>query len=132
MEKVALKIREELRETDLIVTSPYVRAVQTAEILSKILLNIRTVESPELVPHSPPAAFLKWLNAHGRPYKKIIAVGHDPHLSCFLSHLLTNTNESFIELKKSGIACVEFESFAELSPKRATLKWLITPKIALS
>ncbi len=44
-EKVARKIRDWIEGVDLIVTSPYVRAQQTAEILSYVYTKAKVIES---------------------------------------------------------------------------------------
>ncbi len=129
MIKVAQRVRDWVEDIDLIVSSPYLRAKQTADILSEIYSGIKIVEAPELVPQSPPLAFIKWLRAHGRNLKQIIIVGHEPHLSSLVSCLLSGGEEAFIELKKSGVACLEIESFHELAPGHAQLNWLIQPRL---
>lgn len=129
MQKVALGLRELIGGADLIVSSPFVRARQTAEILSQFFFDTKVVEAAELVPQSPPAAFLRWLKAHGRESHALMAVGHEPQLSVFASYLLTGQGEPVLSLKKSGVLCLEVESFDELAPGSAELKWLVPPKI---
>lgn len=129
MQKVAVRLRDLIGGTDLIVSSPYVRARQTAEILSQFFFETKVIEAAELVPQGPPAAFVRWLKAHGRDHQSVMAVGHEPQLSVFASYLLSGQNESILELKKSGVACLEVESFGDLGPASAELKWLLPPKI---
>lgn len=118
-----------LGEVDMIVTSPYLRAVETAQLLQSYWKKLDIKEVAELVPHSPPVAFMKWLKAHAKDKKNVLMVGHDPHLSLFLSYLLAGKNESFIELKKSGIALVEIGSFADIETSSARLLWLAQPRM---
>lgn len=132
MQKVAIALRGHVEEFDVIVSSPFTRARQTAEILSQIYFETQVIEAPELVPHSPPEAFLKWLRIQGKKYKRIAIVGHEPHLSLFASYLLTGTAESFIDLKKSGALCLEFESFAQAEAGTAQLTWYVPPKFLVS
>ncbi|MEK6773653.1 MAG: phosphohistidine phosphatase SixA [Bdellovibrionota bacterium] len=117
-----------LGEIDMIVSSPYVRAMQTSEILQGIWSKIKIDQAAELVPHSPPQSFMKWLKAHAKDKKNVIAVGHEPHLSLFLSYLLSSKNESFVEIKKSGMAAVEIGSLAEIETTHSQLLWLVQPK----
>lgn len=128
MQKVAVRMREVVKEIDLIVSSPLTRARQTAEILSQIYFDTKVVEVPELVPHSPPQAFLKWMRSQGRTARRIAIVGHEPHLSSFASYMLTGKVESFIDLKKSGIIGLEFESFQQAEAGRAQLLYSVPPK----
>ncbi|AFY00657.1 SixA phosphatase family protein [Bdellovibrio bacteriovorus] len=128
MQKVCVNLRDYVKEIDLIVSSPLTRARQTAEIISQIYFETKVVEAPELVPHSPPQAFLKWLRVQGRNYKRIAIVGHEPHLSVFASYMLSMKAESFIDLKKSGIIGLELESFSSAEAGRAQLLYSIPPK----
>lgn len=128
MQKVAVKLRDYVKNFDVIVTSPFTRARQTAEIMSQIYFETKVIEVPELVPQSPPPAMLKWLRTQGRNYKRIAIVGHEPHLSAFASYLLSGKAESFIDLKKSGIIALEMESFAQAEVGRAQLLYAIPAK----
>jgi phosphohistidine phosphatase len=129
MQKVAIRLRDLIGDVDLIVSSPYVRARQTAEVLAQIFFDVKDVEAPELVPHSPPQAFLRWLKAHGREVKSMLVVGHEPQLSVFGAYLMAAKTESLFELKKSAVACLETADAEDLEPATAELLWLIPPKI---
>ncbi len=128
MQKVCMQLRDILKEVDVIVTSPLVRARQTAEIISQIYFETKVVEAPELVPQSPPPAFLKWLRTQSRHYRRIVVVGHEPHLSAFASYMLTGKEHSFIDLKKSGIIGLELESFAQAEAGGAQLLYSVPPR----
>lgn len=129
MQKVALNLRELIGDADQIVSSPYVRARQSAEIIAQIFFDTEVVEAPELVPHGPPQALVRWLKAHARECKSLILVGHEPQLSLFASYLLAGIEESILELKKSAVLCLEAGPVADLGPACAELRWLIPPKI---
>lgn len=116
------------REVDFIVSSPYVRAMETAEILGGVYGGLEIQESAELVPSCPPAAFAQWLKSNAKTATTVVAVGHEPHLSCFASWSLTGSKTSFIDLKKSGMLCLEIESFEDLGPQSALLRWSVQPK----
>lgn len=128
MQKIAMQLRDWIQDVDLIVSSPYTRAKQTADIVSQIFMDKKIVEASELVPQSPPNMFLKWLKAHGKNNRKIIIVGHEPQLSAFASYLMTGKEESIFVLKKSGIACLHVDSWTELSSDTAHMLWLLQPK----
>jgi len=115
-------------EIDLIVSSPYVRAMQTAEIIFQAYKKVPILESSELVPSSPPSAFAQWLEKQIKMETSIVVVGHEPHLSTFATWTLSGATTSFMELKKSGMLCLEVESLSEVSQKSAELNWLIQPK----
>lgn len=129
MQKVAIRLRDLIGDVDLIVSSPYVRARQTADVLSQMFFETEIVEAPELVPHSPPQAFVRWLKAHGRELKSVVIVGHEPQMTLLMSFLIAGADESILELKKSGAALIETGPVHELGPACGELRWLIPPKI---
>lgn len=128
MQKVCIRLRDFVSDVDLIVTSPFVRSRQSAQIVSSVYTGKRIVEIPELVPHCPPQAFIKWLRVQGRSYRRILAVGHEPHLSTFLGLMLAGKTERFIDFKKSGIVAIRLESFANAEVGRAQLLYSLPPK----
>lgn len=128
MQKVCVRLMDHIKEIDLIVSSPLTRARQTAEIVSQIYFETKVVEAPELVPESPPQAFLKWLRIQARHCRRVVVVGHEPHLTSFVSYLLTGKAESFIDLKKSGVIALKLESFATAEAGQAQLLYSIPPK----
>lgn len=113
---------------DLIVTSPFVRAQETAQILFEFCKVAEIHECTELVPSAPPMAFAQWLKNTAKRATCVLAVGHDPQLSIFASWAIAGTTTSMIDLKKSGMICLEIESFEDLSAKSAILKWVVQPK----
>jgi len=131
MQKVAVRLQDFVKDFDMIVTSPFTRARQTAEILSQIYFETPVVEAPELVPQSPPQAFVKWLRVQAKQARRIAVVGHEPHLSTFASYLLAGKAESFIELKKSGVMGIELESFAHAEQGDGQLLYMIPPKFLI-
>lgn len=129
MQKVCMQMKDFIKDVDVIVTSPFTRAAQTAQILSQFYPGKKVIEIPEMVPQSPPQALLKWIRTQGRNHKRIMIVGHEPHLSVFASFMLTGKAESFIDLRKSGILSLEIESFAQADAGGAELMYSIPPKI---
>lgn len=129
MQKVCMRMKDFVKDVDAIVTSPFTRAAQTAQILAQAYPGAKVLEIPEMVPQSPPQALLKWIRTQGRNYKRIMIVGHEPHLSVFASFMLTGKAESFIDLRKSGILSLEVETFAQANPGGAELMYSIPPKI---
>lgn len=129
MQAVAMRLHGLIGDVDMIVSSPYLRARQTAEILSQIFFETEVEEAAELVPHGPPAAVIRWIRAHARGRSSVMLVGHEPQLSMLASYLLTGKTEALIEMKKSAVACFELPDVEEMDRGRAELKWLAPPKI---
>ena len=107
-----------------LLTSPYVRAVQTGEIVCEVLgldpKQLRTTDA--LKPEAKPARLAEEL---GRLGGEVICFGHAPHMDEFIAHALKAT-APFTALRKSGVACLDIDS---LAPLRATLFWLLTSRV---
>jgi phosphohistidine phosphatase len=127
-EKMAKILKSMDLDLDLLVTSPLVRAMQTAEIIFPTVKARDISECAELVPSAPPQAFAQWLKTHSKNSTCVMAVGHEPQLGVFASWALAGSTNSFIELKKSGVICLEVESLDEVSARSATLQWILAPK----
>lgn len=110
---------------NLLATSPYVRAMQTAEIVLARYPNAAREVTDTLVPEKDPESFVRWLRAQGS--REIVsAVGHEPHLSTLITWLVAGTDGSRVELKKGGAALI---SFKQPPAKGAgVLEWLMTGK----
>lgn len=121
--RAAAKGLERLGVTfDRILTSPWLRASQTAAVLSEVLLLPTPQEVAELAGDHSPAELVRALAGnHG---KRTLLVGHEPLMSATVRHMLGG--DWFLELKKSG-ACLVFVD--ALPPRRpATLLWLATSR----
>ncbi|MBL7544209.1 MAG: phosphohistidine phosphatase SixA [Bdellovibrionaceae bacterium] len=131
LQKMILGLEKEFEKMDVIVTSPYLRAKQSAQIIAELADGAtKVVESAELVPHAPPQALVKWLKTQCGKCKKVAVVGHEPHISAFTSYLLSGSLvENFIEMKKSSVALVDVGNFEDLTPSKAKLQWLVSPRI---
>ena len=128
VQMVSMQLRDWIDEVELIVTSPFVRARQTAELAAQIFLDSKIVEAAELVPSSPPQAFKRWLHGHGDEHDRIIAIGHEPQLSVLATFLMTSQVEPILDIKKGGILSLHIPSFKTVAPGTAKLNWLIQPK----
>jgi phosphohistidine phosphatase len=115
-------------EVSMIVSSPFVRAMETAEIICEAYKSKTIHQCPELIPSAPPQAFLMWLKNESKSNARIITVGHEPQLGLFAGWILAGTTIPFLEIKKSGVAAIELENFEDLGPRTARLKWLMGPK----
>jgi phosphohistidine phosphatase len=124
--KAAAGIKKFTKAPDRVLTSPLVRATQTAQILTDVAGWPQAVEVPELSPQAPALAILTLL---GKDRSKVVAVvGHQPGLGLLLTACLLGDGEALpIEMKKNAVACVSFTG----SPRagRAALRWLATPRM---
>lgn len=111
-------------EPDVLLTSPYVRAVQTAELAAEVLGflpdRIRTCRA--LLPGTPPAElFREWTKLRA---DELMCFGHAPQLDLVVAHGL-GLRAPLTALKKAGAACLELET---LSPPRGLLLWVLTAR----
>lgn len=93
----------------LVLTSPLVRARDTAAIFAQAASWPRAEESDTLTPGAPPETVLELLRRRGTKADCIAVVGHQPHLGRLLALCLGGDarSEAF-ELKKSAVVCVRF------------------------
>jgi phosphohistidine phosphatase len=93
---------------DLILSSPYTRARQTAEIVAKELKAQRLLElTAHLEPGGDPEGLIKDILSHESSLRSLLLVGHEPYLSEFVSMLIAGTEDLAITLKKGGICKLE-------------------------
>jgi phosphohistidine phosphatase len=110
-------------DLDRILTSPLLRAQQTAEIVASALgLSAKLTTDPRLAPGFGPARLKALLAAH-RGAAALLLVGHEPDFSETVSHLIGGAR---LEVKKGGLALVELADPAALEGQ---LVWLIPPKV---
>jgi phosphohistidine phosphatase len=106
--------------TDAILTSPKLRARQTAEIVAEHL-GVDVVEDQRLagaLDLDTVAAILKDADDTERP----VLVGHDPDFSELVSVLSDAANAP---MRKGALARIEIEG--PLEPGAGTLRWMIPP-----
>lgn len=113
---------------DLIITSPYLRAVETSQILLKHfkMKKKQLAVSENLTPMALPAQLLGEINENYSTFGNIAIVGHEPNLSGTISMLLTGNALLSIEMKKGGVCCLYADDL--LQEHRATLEWMMMPK----
>lgn len=110
---------------DRILSSPLIRARQTAEILrDAISPDLDIEQTPHLKPSSEFADSLSAVVALGA--KSVAVVGHEPHLSGFASYLLAGPRGSAsLMFRKGAAAFVRFPE--DLGPGLGVLEWLLQP-----
>jgi len=123
-EAAARGLFRESRRWDLILTSPYRRARETADIVARVLRCGRLEESSELVPDGDRAALVRRLSGEAEG-ARIVVVGHEPSLGEILGEFCAAPG-AYLPLRKAGAACVEFE--AEVAPGSGRLRWLLLPR----
>jgi len=127
LRKTAAGMKRLGRDFDLILSSPLLRAKQTAEIVAAALkLKKQLRYSNALAPGGVVAILLRQLGRVKPAPKKILLVGHEPDLSRLISLLVTGGLKLQLDFKKGGLCKLEAESLR--AGPCAKLVWLLTPK----
>ena len=127
MTKVAKGLRRTVDTVDVIASSPYVRAVQTAEIVSKELSKKRPIEIQQvdaLSSGTGPETMTEWL-ATQDPEATIVLIGHEPDFSTLMAYLTTNDSGSYAKLSKAGVCLIDCPTTPAMA--KGKLLWLVTP-----
>lgn len=106
-----------------IVHSSKLRAKQTAEVLAEHIHPEKGVKVAEgLEPLSDPKV---WISQLAETTEDNMIVGHLPHLSRLVGHLLTgDETKEVLTFRTGGIACLEKDEDGGW-----TIRWMITPEI---
>ncbi len=130
LEGVAVALRTLGVRPSVILSSPLVRARQTAEIAAGAL-GMRVTEAATLAP----SCDLDGLAAALRPYRQaeeVLVVGHEPDFSTLIGLLIAKHGAmAMVEMKKGACCLVTLAGTAAGSGALAghgTLKWLLTAK----
>lgn len=104
-ESAARGLARALPRPDALLTSPWKRARQTADILAAAYGRLEPKDTPALAGESV-EALAQILS--GYPAEASVAiVGHEPWLSGLLARLLGSADGGGLEFKKGGVAVVE-------------------------
>jgi len=127
MKDIAFALKELDVKPDLIVSSPYVRAQQTAEILAKVLKYKQELAfSDALVPMGNADNIIGEINEK-YSVDELVLVGHEPCLSVLIGTLTAGNPELAINIKNGGVCCLSSDDLH--TERKAVLEWLLTPKI---
>jgi phosphohistidine phosphatase len=110
----------------LILTSPYLRAMETAGIAQSLLAETAPlVASKALVPDSSPHALWEEVRTLGE--RSILIVAHEPLISSTIAWMLGSTR-TMIRVPPSGLIALETASNGPVPV--AELRWMIVPDVA--
>lgn len=109
---------------DVVITSPLVRARQTASLLcAAIGCRESPVVDERLRPGADWGAMARGMADHPQA-ARVLFVGHEPDLSQVVAEL---TGAASVRMRKGALACVEFYGVPE--PGGGELAWLIDPDL---
>ena len=114
-------------EFDRVLTSPYIRAQQTAEILADVFKMKKSVSvSENLTPMGDPDLLLAEINEN-YTVNSLAIVGHEPYLSTLVSLLTAGGVPVEMTFKKGGVCYLSTDDLHHTH--KATLEWLLTPGV---
>ncbi|NJK69913.1 MAG: phosphohistidine phosphatase SixA [Microcoleus sp. CSU_2_2] len=124
--KVAQRLYELEIQFDLILTSPLLRAKQTAQILQTVGLSTHIEESSALAPSEDIQNWLNWYKQWQETSSHSLAlVGHQPDLGNWAETLLCGRSQDALILKKAGIIGLILPETG--SPVGRSQMFLLTP-----
>ena len=128
LECIAKAIKNLKIEFDVIISSPLVRAKQTAEIIIKYVKSkkksiiIWDELNPEVNTEKTVEKLIKL-----KPTSSVLLVGHEPHLTSLITSIISNDSKIMnISLKKGGFVHIQCNSMK--SKISGSLRSLMTPK----
>ena len=107
IERVLKRAHKAGASPTLIISSPYLRAMETAEIAARELqYNSEIVRSQRLEPHASPPDLWSEIRAH-RDEPSILLASHEPLCSATLAFLLGSTR-AMVEFRKGALRALIF------------------------
>ncbi len=110
---------------DFLVTSPLLRARETADILAKGYRWAEAAQVAEELGHEYSVGAVVKLLAKYPPDAAVALVGHEPDFSNLTSALVSKDSDVNITFKKSGVVGIEFDGQAEVG--KGTLLYHLKP-----
>jgi len=126
VKRVAAAIAAMNATPELLLSSPYVRAIQTAEIFAAELgyAKQKIRRNDLLLPGAEPTLFFREL-AKDKQTATLFVFGHAPNVDDLIATAL-GSKHHVTSLKKGGVALLELR---RVSPPNGELVWLATPKM---
>lgn len=110
----------------LILSSPLVRAVQTAQIAaSELKCKEKIVEVRSLTPGADPRETWEEIRVH-KTESELLLASHNP-LCASLAGYLLGTPELYVDYKKGALMRIDFDSFGP--QPHGVLRWFLAPSL---
>ena len=127
LRRVLARARDAGVEPETILSSPYRRALETAEeAVESLGYGGKIVQTTALVPDAPPQAVWGEIRAR-KAENSVLLASHEPLMSSLLAFLL-NCPTLQADFKKAGLARVDCDRFGP--EPYGVLKWILTPATA--
>lgn len=111
----------------LILSSPYKRAVETADVAVGVLdYKGKILRTRALTPEASPRDTWEEIRAR-KDEQAVLLASHEPLMSSLAAFLL-NSPALSVDMKKAALVRIDVERFA--SEPNGVLKWMLTPAVA--
>lgn len=128
--RVAEAMRKMELSFDAILSSPYIRAKETADIVGKVMQCESLIRlTPHLVSGADPSDIVKEIKQDLSHKNRILIVGHNPFLTILISVLVSGREDTSIRLRKGGLCKLTAETIK--FGKCGTLEWLMAPSLVV-
>ena len=131
LSKIARNLEKLELKFDVILTSPYLRARQTANVVADALdiKHKHVVKSENLTPLGFADKLVEEIKlldeiSTRKPVENLLLVGHEPFLSQLVGMLVAGDASLSIDMKKAGLCKLSIEQLTY--GRCATLEWLLT------
>lgn len=112
---------------DAILTSPYVRAVQTAEIAAEALgISDRVQALRKLSQGASPEDMVQAIAERCHDDSRVMVVGHEPDLGRLISLLVCGDDDAGFRIKKAGMTKLFVDGL--VANRCAVLEWHVWPR----
>lgn len=114
-------------QPDLVLSSPLVRAWQTAEVMAGHLGGTPVHRSMDMAPGGSLAGVLAQILRQGRPAETLLT-GHMPGVGLLAGYLAWNLPDAAIGFRTAGICRIDLPDSSP-APGYGDMRWLIPPKV---
>ncbi len=115
---------------DRMLSSPYVRARETAELVLEQQGELELELSEVFTPGGDPEEGVNRLRAASQGASALAVTGHEPNMSRLISTLLTGDDQMNVRMKKGGVCRIDIEWRRDgWLPE---LRWLMAPRQLLA
>jgi len=128
MQQAAAGLRKLNYVPDLLLSSPLIRATQTAEILlAAFAKGVDMKIASALAPAGNRQELYREIAGYAKKIHGLMLVGHQPSLGEIAGEIAWGSPDHFIDLKKGGVCAIELESVGGIPKGRLVL--LLPPSV---